>query len=87
MLSLDSEAMLIAFGCLQGYRVISGLVAREWCLMEICSKLDIINLVTDPKMEMTKLGTYLGRLMNCDDADAVNLAPPFLVFQPKGDTV
>ncbi|XP_052156888.1 uncharacterized protein LOC127774649 [Oryza glaberrima] len=39
-----------------GYRVISGLVAREWCLMEICSKLDIINLVTDPKMEMTKLG-------------------------------
>ncbi|QCD86330.1 26S proteasome non-ATPase regulatory subunit 5 [Vigna unguiculata] len=38
------------------YRVISGLVARPWCLMEICSKDDIINKVTNPTVETTKIG-------------------------------
>ncbi|KAI5020167.1 uncharacterized protein LOC123449797 [Hordeum vulgare subsp. vulgare] len=39
-----------------GYRVLSGLVVREWCLREVCSKPEIIGVVTDPKMETTKLG-------------------------------
>ena len=39
-----------------GYRVLSGLVVREWCLREVCSKPEIIGIVTDPKMETTKLG-------------------------------
>ncbi|TKY66471.1 26S proteasome non-ATPase regulatory subunit 5 [Spatholobus suberectus] len=41
---------------LAGYRMISGLVARPWCLMEICSKQEIINKVTDPSSETTKIG-------------------------------
>ncbi|XP_070664787.1 uncharacterized protein [Malus domestica] len=40
---------------LAGYRMLSGLVARPWCLMEICSKQEIINIVTDPITETTKL--------------------------------
>ncbi|XP_073220000.1 uncharacterized protein [Cicer arietinum] len=39
-----------------GYRMISGLVARPWCLMEICSRQEIINLVADPSTETTKIG-------------------------------
>lgn len=39
-----------------GYRIISGLVVREWCLREVCSNSEIIRLVTDPTMETTKLG-------------------------------
>ncbi|PAN18209.1 hypothetical protein PAHAL_3G186100 [Panicum hallii] len=39
-----------------GYRVISGLVVREWCLREVCLNSEIIRLVTDPTMETTKLG-------------------------------
>ncbi|CAN6345908.1 unnamed protein product [Urochloa humidicola] len=39
-----------------GYRVISGLVVREWCLREVCLNSEIIKLVTDPAMETTKLG-------------------------------
>ncbi|XP_047172013.1 uncharacterized protein LOC124840067 isoform X3 [Vigna umbellata] len=38
------------------YRVISGLVARSWCLMEICSKNDIINKLINPTIETTKIG-------------------------------
>ncbi|GMH24940.1 hypothetical protein Nepgr_026783 [Nepenthes gracilis] len=41
---------------LAGYRVISGLVARPWCLMEICSKQEIINILTDSHTESTKIG-------------------------------
>lgn len=41
---------------LAGYRVLTGLVARPWCLMEICSKQEIINTVTDAVTETTKLG-------------------------------
>ncbi|KAF9666742.1 hypothetical protein SADUNF_Sadunf16G0260400 [Salix dunnii] len=50
VLQQDSEVRLAA------YRVLTGLVARPWCLMEICSKQEIINLVTDPHMETTKIG-------------------------------
>ncbi|XVE80087.1 hypothetical protein DITRI_Ditri14bG0111400 [Diplodiscus trichospermus] len=41
---------------LAGYTVVRGLVARLWCLMEICSKPEIINIVTDPTVETTKIG-------------------------------
>ncbi|KAM0875951.1 hypothetical protein ACQ4PT_036475 [Festuca glaucescens] len=39
-----------------GYRVLSGLVVREWGLREVCSKPEIIRVVTDPTMDTTKLG-------------------------------
>ncbi|AQK88324.1 ARM repeat superfamily protein [Zea mays] len=39
-----------------GYRVITGLVIREWCLREVCLNSEIIRFVTDPTMETTKLG-------------------------------
>lgn len=48
----------IPFTYFQGYRMLSGLVARPWCLMEICSKQEIINKVTDPSTETTKIGMY-----------------------------
>ncbi|XP_028796818.1 uncharacterized protein LOC114752258 [Neltuma alba] len=48
VLQQDSEIRLA------GYRMISGLVARSWCLMEICSKQEIIQMVTDPSTETTK---------------------------------
>ncbi|KAF8024109.1 hypothetical protein BT93_F1342 [Corymbia citriodora subsp. variegata] len=41
---------------LAGYRLITALVARPWCLMEICSKEEIVDIVTDPSIETTKLG-------------------------------
>ncbi|KAJ6301580.1 hypothetical protein OIU77_015812 [Salix suchowensis] len=50
VLRQDSEVRLA------GYRVLTGLVARPWCLMEICSKQEIINIVTDPHKETTKIG-------------------------------
>ncbi|CAI0439918.1 unnamed protein product, partial [Linum tenue] len=50
VLQQDSEVRLAA------YRVITGLVARPWCLMEVCSKQDVINKVTDPSTESTKGG-------------------------------
>ncbi|XP_068338864.1 uncharacterized protein [Pyrus communis] len=49
VLKQDSEIRLA------GYRMLSGLVARPWCLMEICSKQEIINIVTHPITETTKL--------------------------------
>lgn len=40
--------------------MLTPLVARPWCLMAICTKQEIINLVTDPHMEKIKLGfTFL----------------------------
>ncbi|KAK9674139.1 hypothetical protein RND81_12G213600 [Saponaria officinalis] len=39
-----------------GYRLISGLVARAWSLSEVCSRQDIINIVTDAYIEDTKIG-------------------------------
>ncbi|KAH0986614.1 hypothetical protein GBA52_013791 [Prunus armeniaca] len=50
VLKQDSETRLA------GYRMLTGLVARPWCLMEICSKQEIINIVTDATTETTKLG-------------------------------
>ncbi|CAK9175243.1 unnamed protein product [Ilex paraguariensis] len=41
---------------LAGYRVLMGLVARPWCLMEICSRQEIIHIVTDTYTETTKIG-------------------------------
>ncbi|XP_044493574.1 uncharacterized protein LOC123216940 isoform X2 [Mangifera indica] len=41
---------------LAGYRMIAGLVVRPWCLMEICSKPEIIDIVTDATTESTKIG-------------------------------
>ncbi|KAJ0101683.1 hypothetical protein Patl1_04728 [Pistacia atlantica] len=40
---------------LAGYRMITGLVVRPWCLMEICSKAGIIDIVTDATTELTKI--------------------------------
>ncbi|XVF18785.1 hypothetical protein REPUB_Repub11eG0053400 [Reevesia pubescens] len=40
---------------MKGYRVMTGLVARFWCLMEICSNPEIINMMTDPATETTKI--------------------------------
>ncbi|KAJ4726360.1 ARM repeat superfamily protein [Melia azedarach] len=41
---------------LAGYRMVTGLVARPWCLMELCSKQEVINIVTDATTETTKIG-------------------------------
>ncbi|KAK3028399.1 hypothetical protein RJ639_039609 [Escallonia herrerae] len=41
---------------LAGYRLITGLAARPWCLMEICSRHEIIDIVTDMYTETTKIG-------------------------------
>ncbi|KAK2968417.1 hypothetical protein RJ640_004423, partial [Escallonia rubra] len=41
---------------LAGYRLITGLAARSWCLMEICSRQEIIDIVTDTYTETTKIG-------------------------------
>ncbi|KAH7651700.1 26S proteasome non-ATPase regulatory subunit 5 protein [Dioscorea alata] len=41
---------------LAAYRAMSGLVARPWCLMEICSKQEIITIVTDASLETSKDG-------------------------------
>ncbi|KAK4387095.1 hypothetical protein Sango_2580100, partial [Sesamum angolense] len=39
-----------------GYRLITGLVARTWCLMEIISRPEIINILTDTYTETKKIG-------------------------------
>ncbi|KAL7143370.1 hypothetical protein ABFS83_08G186700 [Erythranthe nasuta] len=50
VLQQDSEIRIA------GYRVISGLVARPWCLTEIISKPEIIALVTNTHRETHKIG-------------------------------
>ncbi|OVA11523.1 26S proteasome non-ATPase regulatory subunit 5 [Macleaya cordata] len=50
VLRQDSEVRLAA------YRLITGLVARPWCLQQICSKREIIDIVTDAYIESTKNG-------------------------------
>lgn len=50
VLRQDSEVRLAA------YRLLTGLVARQWCLQQICSKQEIIDIVTDPHTESTKNG-------------------------------
>ncbi|XP_020570767.1 uncharacterized protein LOC110017937 [Phalaenopsis equestris] len=41
---------------LAAYRLISALVARSWCLMEICSRLEITSIVMDADIEDAKMG-------------------------------
>uniref|UniRef100_A0A803LVH2 26S proteasome non-ATPase regulatory subunit 5 n=1 Tax=Chenopodium quinoa TaxID=63459 RepID=A0A803LVH2_CHEQI len=53
VLQQDSEMRLA------GYRLISSLVGRQWCLMEVCSRQEIISIVTDAYMETTKIGKAL----------------------------
>jgi len=50
LLQQDPEIRLAA------YRLIAGLVARPWCLWEVCAKPEIINLVANPHSETTKTG-------------------------------
>ncbi|XP_010272362.1 PREDICTED: uncharacterized protein LOC104608165 [Nelumbo nucifera] len=50
VLQQDAEIRLAA------YRLITGLVARSWCLIEICSKQEIIKIVIDPHIETKKKG-------------------------------
>ncbi|KAI3466091.1 hypothetical protein Pfo_022754 [Paulownia fortunei] len=50
VLQQDSEIRIA------GYRLISGLVARPWCLMEIISRPEIIDIVTNTYTETTKIG-------------------------------
>ncbi|KAL9259628.1 26S proteasome non-ATPase regulatory subunit 5-like protein [Drosera capensis] len=49
LLQQDSEIRLA------GYRLVTGLAARPWFLMEICSRQEIINIVTDPYIESMKI--------------------------------
>ncbi|KAJ4980651.1 hypothetical protein NE237_031488 [Protea cynaroides] len=49
-LQQDSEIRLAAYG------LIAGLVARPWCLIEICSKQEIINIVIGAHIESAKMG-------------------------------
>lgn len=48
---------------IQGYRLISGLVARPWCLIEIISRPEIIDIVTDTLTETNKIGLYLSHFL------------------------
>ncbi|KAK8928324.1 hypothetical protein KSP39_PZI017630 [Platanthera zijinensis] len=41
---------------LAAYRLITVLSARKWCLMELCSKLEITSIVMDANIEDTKMG-------------------------------
>ncbi|KAL6538325.1 hypothetical protein OROGR_012313 [Orobanche gracilis] len=50
VLQQDSEIRIA------GYRLISGLVARPWCLMEIVSRVDIIDILTNRYTETSKIG-------------------------------
>ncbi|KAI3753725.1 hypothetical protein L2E82_25786 [Cichorium intybus] len=50
ILKLESEFRIA------GYRLISGLAARPWFLLEICSRQEIINILTDSFTETTKIG-------------------------------
>ncbi|KAF5478636.1 hypothetical protein F2P56_005179 [Juglans regia] len=49
VLQQDSEIRLA------GYRVITGMVARPWFLMEVCSKQEIINIVIDANTGATQM--------------------------------
>ncbi|GAA0143816.1 protease [Lithospermum erythrorhizon] len=39
-----------------GYRVLGGLVARPWCLLEVVSRREIVDIVADPYTETDKIG-------------------------------
>ncbi|XP_076947886.1 uncharacterized protein LOC143619956 [Bidens hawaiensis] len=50
ILKLESEFRIA------GYRLITGLSARPWLLVEICSRQEIITIITDSYTETTKIG-------------------------------
>ncbi|CAJ2645455.1 uncharacterized protein LOC123895299 isoform X2 [Trifolium pratense] len=83
VLQQDSEIRIA------GYRMISGLVSRPWCLMEICSRQEIINIVTDPSTETTKIG--MEARYNCckrihkslTQSSGVSADPAFAVIAAK----
>jgi hypothetical protein len=60
LVTLYQRNMMLSFvyKYFQGYRVITGLVARLWFLMEICSRQEILNIVTDASTETTKIGLF-----------------------------
>lgn len=60
ILKLESEFRIAS------YRLISGLAARPWFLVEICSRQEIINKLTDSYTETTKIG--MEARYNCCEA-------------------
>lgn len=60
---------------MQGYRLISGLVARPWCLIEIISRPEIIDIVTDTLAETNKIGLYQFHFSLIQKA--------FIIFNPR----
>ncbi|KAI3695238.1 hypothetical protein L1987_78230 [Smallanthus sonchifolius] len=60
VLKLESEFRIA------GYRLITGLSARPWFLVEICSRQEIINIITDSYTETTKIG--MEARYNCCEA-------------------
>ncbi|KZV27253.1 hypothetical protein F511_04706 [Dorcoceras hygrometricum] len=50
ILQQDSEIRIA------GYRLITGLVARPWCLLDLISRSEIISILTDTYTETTKIG-------------------------------
>ncbi|KAI4388284.1 hypothetical protein MLD38_000626 [Melastoma candidum] len=51
---------------LAAYRAFTALASRPWCLVEICSREEIIDIVTDPGIETTKIGMEVRH--NCCEA-------------------
>lgn len=66
---------------LAGYRSLAGLVARPWCLMEICSKQEIINIVTDARTETTKIGME-AKYMCCNAINKAFMSSSKLMNDP-----
>ncbi|KAK9070586.1 hypothetical protein SSX86_010988 [Deinandra increscens subsp. villosa] len=66
ILKLESEFRIA------GYRLIAGLSARPWFLVEICSRQEIINIITDSYTETTKIG--MEARYNCCEATYKALA-------------
>ncbi|KAK1424560.1 hypothetical protein QVD17_19892 [Tagetes erecta] len=60
ILKLESEFRIA------GYRLITGLSARPWFLVEICSRQEIINIITDSYTETSKIG--MEARYNCCEA-------------------
>lgn len=66
---------------LAGYRLITGLVARPWCLMEIISRPEIIGLVTDSYTETNKIGME-ARHRCCEAIHSVFVSSNKLISDP-----
>ncbi|XP_010675475.2 uncharacterized protein LOC104891477 [Beta vulgaris subsp. vulgaris] len=63
-----------------GYRLISRLVARPWCLMEVCSRQEIISMVTHAYTETTKIG--MEARYNC----CFSIHKALAITNPKSDS-